>query len=154
MLKKLNIQNELIPLVNFLSRSFTDMISKKIKQNGINLTREQALILRHLYYNDGIVQNELAYISNRDKTTLTRLINKLENKTLLSRVSCSNDQRCKKIFISEAGKELIQQVIPLVDESMHKLMNNITNEEVNNAVQTLHKLMQNIENSHEIKPNT
>lgn len=44
------------------------------KSLSFEITKNQWIVLKKLSANDGTIQNELAFITDRDKTSLTRLI--------------------------------------------------------------------------------
>lgn len=119
---------------------------ESLKERGIDTTREQIILLKHLCTKDGLVQNDLAFISNRDKTSLTRLINKMEEKGLLTRLQCTEDNRCNKIFITAKGRELFESAFPVIEKTAFKLQENLNEEEIAFSIQILKKILNNISN--------
>jgi DNA-binding MarR family transcriptional regulator len=76
------------------------------KSLSFEITKNQWIVLKKLSANDGTIQNELAFITDRDKTFLTRLITTMEKKELVRRVSSIIDKRQNIIYITEKGKKL------------------------------------------------
>lgn len=76
------------------------------KSLSFEITKNQWIVLKKLSANDGTIQNELAFITDRDKTFLTRLITTMEKKELVRRVSSIIDKRQNRIYITEKGKKL------------------------------------------------
>lgn len=149
-LKKLN--ETLIPWVGKTAKLFGALNSDIFKAEKIKINKEQIIILKHLVENDGIVQNDLAHITEKDKTTLARLIQKMEKKELLRRVKCKEDNRCNKIYITSLGKEKFDKVFPRLFENALKVQEDLSKEELEKTIQVLKKVLEKIkELKNEIK---
>ena len=102
-----------------LGRAMTELrvllrqqIQEKIKENGINLTFEMLEVLSCLWRRDGIIQQEIADYTLRDKSSLTYLLDNLVKRKLVSRVEDENDRRNKLIFLTQEGLALKDQLYP------------------------------------------
>ena len=82
---------------------------------GLELTKEQFLVLKFLHDKDGRIQNDLAFITNRSKTSLTRLIHTLEKKGLVIRIISKNDKRANNVFLTEQGKRIFETSMPILN---------------------------------------
>lgn len=138
------LEKTLLPWITLNSKAFTNHILKKLKENGIDSSREQMIILGHLSEKDGQVQNDLAFVTNRDKTSLTRIVNNMQKKGLLERVQCEEDNRCNKIFISKEGRQLFNKGFPIVHQIVKKIQKNISEEEIASSVKVLKQVFQNL----------
>lgn len=130
----------LMPWIGRISKMFGSINKDVFKAKAVDINREQLLILKHLMYNDGLVQNDLALITEKDKTTLTRHINKMEAKGFLKRVQCKNDQRSNKIYITDLGREKFKNVYPLLLENVLKVQEDLSEEEINETIKVLSKI--------------
>lgn len=139
-----DLQSILLPWLSQTSKRYTYLILKTFKEHGIDLSREQMMILKHLLEEDGLVQNDLAFITNRDKTSLTRIITKMEKKGLLNRVQCEDDQRRNKIFITKKGKNAFYEGFPLVKDIADRMQESISAEEIKGTIEVLKKVSQNL----------
>lgn len=147
-----DIQNSLLPYLSQVGKQYSALITSTFKEHGLNLSREQMIILKHLSGNEGLIQNDLAFITNRDKTTLTRIINGMEKKGLLNRKSCPHDSRRNRIFITKKGQEQYNQGFPLVRRIADAMENNLDKEEILATIETLKKVSNNLrELEHEKK---
>ena len=70
----------LIPWVGKTAKFMDYYIRDNMKSHGINISKEQFIVIKHLDEKDGRKQNDLAFITNRSKTSLTRLIHTMEKK--------------------------------------------------------------------------
>jgi DNA-binding MarR family transcriptional regulator len=97
-----------------------------MRKNNIDLTFEMLLVLRSLHYSGIVNQQELANRTYKDKSSLSYLINNLENRDIVKRVEDPEDKRSKKIVMTEYGELLfktIQQIIENVYEEMSQNQN-------------------------------
>lgn len=122
------------------------MINDKFQENDIDLTREQWLVLFKLFNNDGLSQNQLAKYTDRDKTSLARLINIMERKNLVQRIKKETDKRINLIYLTENGKQQFLTALPLIEKTIKKLQKGLSKDEINNTIKTLKKLQKNIKN--------
>ncbi len=140
----MELQKTLGPWIGHTSKMIGCMINDVLQENGIDLTREQWLILFKLQKNDGLSQNQLAKYTDRDKTSLTRLINIMERKNLVQRIKKETDKRINLIFLTETGKQQFDFALPLFGKTIKKLQKGLSEKEINNTIKTLQKIQNNI----------
>ncbi len=81
------------------------------QKNNIKVTKQQWIVLKILHEDtDGICQNELAFITNRNKTSLTRLINVMEKHQLVTRNPSKKMLDKNLIYITNKGKKLFLEM--------------------------------------------
>lgn len=119
-------------------------INDVLAANNIDLTREQWIVLIKLYEHGGLAQNELAFITERDKTSLTRLINTMERKNLVFRKISKKDKRIKLVYVSDFGKMEYENALPVMQSTIQNLQKNLSEKEINNTIHTLQKLQTNL----------
>lgn len=88
----------------------------KSKLEPYNLAPEQNLIMMLLWEKDGLTQNQLVESLNKDKTNIARMASNLENKGFIKRINCEDDRRSVRLYLTEAGKDLGEKVIPIAEE--------------------------------------
>ncbi len=116
--------------LGYVSNSMRNSLTKTFHDNGYDITHAQWLILMMLWMKDGRQQNELTELIFKEKTTITRLIDNLEKKNLLVRVTDLIDKRSKLIYLTNSGKELKNKLTPLVIELNHQASEGISSEEL------------------------
>ncbi|GAA0711205.1 hypothetical protein GCM10009430_00480 [Aquimarina litoralis] len=119
---------------------FGFLVQKAFGENGLDLSKEQWSVLKRLNVNDGQSQNDLAFITHRDKTSMTRLVNTMESKDLVVRKSDENDRRVNRIFLTDYGKEVIEKVTPIMYDLIPAVQESLTEEEIENLINTLKKV--------------
>lgn len=81
-----------------------------------DITPEQWNVLKHLQEKDGISQKDLSYMADKDKTTITRILDSLEERGALHRHINPNDRRSFLIYLTEEGRSLIRELQPIPDK--------------------------------------
>lgn len=102
----------------------------KNKLSPFNLAPEQNFIMMLLWKKDGITQNEIGERLGKDKTNITRMISNLENKGFVRKITCTDDRRCFKIYLTPSGAQLEQEVCPVMEEVGQELVDGISAEEL------------------------
>ena len=112
--------------------------------HGIEISKEQWLVIKKLSDTDGQIQNDLAFITNRSKTSLTRLINTMEKKGLVYRVISKEDKRINHIYLSDLGKEIFSNSLPVLKDLIIDLQDGISIEDLEKTKKVLRRIQNNI----------
>ena len=100
----LDVKNS-INLLSHIHSQSSDFLQKKLSEKGFeNFASSHGNILFQLSRAENMKMNELAKIINRDKSTTTVLVRKLENEGLLKTVPSTDDKRIKIVSLTEKGK--------------------------------------------------
>lgn len=81
---------------------------------NLDITPEQWVILFRLHQRQGQSQSELGDRSVKDKTTITRLLDRLEHKGLAERRRDPNDRRTQRLYLTPKGEVTLAELMPLV----------------------------------------
>jgi len=119
-------------------------INDNLQIRGIKLTHNQFVVLKILSVKDGICQNELAFITERDKTSLTRLISTLESKGMVKRTPAKDDKRKKIIHITDTGINTLNEAWPLMKKLEEELSQDVNSEDLKVLLSVLSKIQANI----------
>ncbi|MCT4630647.1 MarR family winged helix-turn-helix transcriptional regulator [Winogradskyella sp.] len=139
----IDFENSLAPWMGKTVKITEYYLHKGFKENGLDLTKEQMIVLKKLHDNDGINQNELAFLVLRDKSSLARLLSKMEKKGYIKRLQCENDKRCNNVFLTNIGKEMFSKCKPIIKELIQILEKGITKEEKKIVINILKKAQNN-----------
>ncbi|AXT56799.1 MarR family transcriptional regulator [Aquimarina sp. MMG015] len=138
--KAIDLNAHALSWVGKIHYDFGFLVQKAFGENGLDLSKEQWSVLKRLRVNDGQSQNDLAFITHRDKTSMTRLVNTMESKNLVVRKSDENDRRVNRIFLTDYGKEVIEKVTPIMYDLIPAVQESLSNEEIENLIGTLKKI--------------
>lgn len=110
-----------------------------------NLAPEQNFIMLVLWnHKNGISQNEIAELLNKDKTNIARMIVTLENKGLIRRSVNNIDRRSYDVYLTEKGDELRSKIIPITLDANKQIIKGLTKEELDEVKRILKKIMENV----------
>lgn len=138
------IMNSLLPWISKTSKLLGIYMADFFKQRGIDMTREQLILLKFLKDKDGRMQNELAVITERDKASLTRLVRTLERKALVERRSDDKDRRVNRIYLTQKGRQTMEEVVPVLREMIAAVQKDISSDEIAVFIATIKKVQQNL----------
>jgi len=132
--------------VNRTAFLMTDEIGRRFTGIGYALSAQDFSILFRLLKQGPMTQVEIAALTMRDKTTITRRIDGLAKKGLVERNICQDDRRCFRIALTEEGDQALTAMIPLVRDFQQELLSDIPDAEKVVTINTLkhmtEKLMQ------------
>lgn len=117
-------------LVGTAGRYLSNSVQRTFSEHGFNVTTEHWTILVQLWNQDGLTQLELAERIGKDQASVSRLIQNMLNRDLIYRRKDAVDARCKRIFLTEIGKEQQEKLMDLVTETLVKATAGITEEDV------------------------
>ena len=109
-------------------------------KNGIDLSKEQMIVLKKLHDQDGLHQNDLAFLTLRDKSSLTRLLIKMEKKRFIIRKQCKEDKRANNVYLTNLGRGIFIKTRPVIKQVLDTLQQNISKEENDQMIKTLQKI--------------
>lgn len=112
---------------------------------GIDLTKEQMIVLMTLRDQDGVNQNELASLTYRDKSSLARLLSKMENKNYISRSQSEEDKRNNQVFITSDGVAIFNRVKPVIQEIIDTMEYGISEKEKAQMISNLKRIQNNFQ---------
>ena len=76
---------------------------------------------------DGIIMSELAIRVGVDNSTLTRLIQTMDENSLIQKKRNKNDRRSTLIYLSKIGEKNVKLIEENIDQFTNKILQNIPN---------------------------
>ena len=123
------------PLVSLIYRKQTAYINDKLKD--VNLSSGLYPLLINAYKHDGISQEELAGKLHVNESTVTRNLDKLEKKGLITKTP---EKRKKIINVTQKGAEIAQKVLNYDEKWDERIKRNLTDEEFKDFKRLLTKI--------------
>ncbi len=119
-MKKLltNQEKSLGYVIGRAGRALANRLNHNFEKAGYDVTCEQWAILSNLWQKNGLNQKDLAGVSCKDKTSITRLIDVLEKKSLVVRTPDKLDARHKLIYLTNKGKALQQALVAIAQQTL------------------------------------
>ena len=115
-----------------------------LKKMDAGITIDQWAILYELKKEDGLSQYELASRTFKDAPTVTRIIDILSNKKLTDRLPDPEDRRRFSIFLTDLGKNKIDEVLPAARSFREKVWGGLDEETVDMLIDKLNKVFSNL----------
>lgn len=138
------IDKTILPWLGKTTKALDFHIADTFEKEGINLTKAQIIILKVLTMNDGIPQINLAFVTNRNKTSLTRLIHTMEKKGFVERRLNGKDKRVNLVFITGSGKNMLRMATPILMNIIKEIVQGIDKIEIDSTIEVLKKISKNI----------
>lgn len=105
----------------------------------------QDFFLKCIIENEGITSKELSNITKREAATVTKTIQRLENKHYIFRKTDLHDKRVFHIYTTEEGKEIYHQVQLLKKEQSQFLFQILSEQDIEQLKNILLKIKKALE---------
>lgn len=89
-------------------------------------------------------QIQLAKAIGIEQPSLVRTLDQLEEKNLITRHTCANDRRAKRIKLTKFAEPIIKQVNNVIHTTREEILNGISQKEIEWLSQMISKLERNI----------
>ena len=112
----IDFENSIVPWLGRTIKVIDYGFQEMLKRNDLDLTKEQMIVLKKLHDNDGLNQNELAFLTLRNKSSLTRLLSKMENKKYILRKQSKKDKRINNVYLTT--KPILKEMITDIEANI------------------------------------
>ena len=112
-------------------------VSKHLPENLKFLTVEQIQILQLLWQNDRIKQTDISEHLNKDKPSISRIIQTMSSHDLIERMTPNADKRIKYICLTKLGKDIQESVEQSIQDSMDNVFSDYDTDEVDFLISLL-----------------
>ena len=124
----------------------TRLLNKLLAQKNITaFNGEQGRILHVLWENDGISNQELSKRSGLAMSSLTTMLERMEEKNLLTRKGCPKDKRKCLLFLTEHANSLKKEYDEISDKMTKLSFEGISEDERLAFEKTLENVIHNLE---------
>lgn len=138
------LEKQIILFLNIAHNSVKQCMTEAFKKGGFNLTPEQFLVMDTLWDEGVLTQQQIADITMRDKNSIVKLIDGLESRKLVRRVSNPKDRRQNLIKVTDHSLKIREKVDKLALEAVCSIVGDIPEEEMRAFVRTLAAMEKNM----------
>ncbi|RAV02683.1 MarR family winged helix-turn-helix transcriptional regulator [Paenibacillus sp. YN15] len=117
-----------------------------IETKKFGLTTEQYGLLFQLHNREKVSQKKLANLIHKDQATTGKIVEKLEAKGLLKRLTDPSDRRAFQLYISDNCGEVLNKLKPLAEALNAKAWEGISTEEIKMFESIMLRLQNNLNN--------
>lgn len=136
-----------LSLISHIHSESQEFLEKRLAEKGLeSLASSHGFILFILSKKKSMLMGELSSAINRDKSTTTVLVKKLEKLGFVKTQKSEEDSRKKIITLTEKGKKYNETTAELSKELLTKAFSGFSDEEKNSLFSLLCKLSENLEN--------
>ena len=138
------LSKEVAVELNLTGCKLKQFIAAKLRQMDVPLTPEQFILIDLLWNQGSMSQQQLADQMQKDKNSVTKLVDALERKGFVVREQNRQDRRSNTLVLTEKAEGLKpgakQKGISILDE----MLVGISEDELRSFLVTLHKLNRNM----------
>ena len=132
-------------LLDRTARRVKQYAQQKFNELDLNITVDQWLLLKHLYENESMKQNELAEVLFKDNPTLTRIIDLLCDKGLAMRKTHPTDRRSFNVELTKEGKKKVELIKPKIKAIRLKAWEGLSERDFTHFKKVLNTIYHNLE---------
>jgi MarR family transcriptional regulator, temperature-dependent positive regulator of motility len=116
-------------LIRRLNQISTNVFQREMKKAGIDLTQVQFAALQSVFEAPGIDQAGVAANIAYDRATIGGVIDRLEQKGLVTRIVSPRDKRAREVRLTSAGTQLFKDVLPIVRSIQGEILSGLSGAE-------------------------
>jgi len=136
--------NSSISLLSNIHSITADFLTEKLKAKGFpEFASSHGNILFQLSVNEKMTMGDLSEKINRDKSTTTVLVRKLEKEGFITGESDPSDKRSRIIFLTEKGKQFNATARELSQELLSTFYKDFSESEKQQFLESLQKIKKN-----------
>ena len=136
--------SRLIDTMRDIRKAVRTQFMKKMKDHDLDLTIEMLEVLYILWDKDNVNQQEIVDKTNRNKASITSLIDNMNARGLVQRNPDPQDRRNKLISLTEEGEDYQKRLIPLLEEVYAPLLTADLIQEIENTTIKLQIILRTI----------
>ncbi len=145
-------QEDTLPrLIYLTSQEMSNFLEKVL--SPYDLTLEQFHILKHMEPSLGMSQRQIGEIVNKTAANITRILDRMEAKSLVVRRDNPEDRRASLVFLTEKGHALLKEVFGNFEKFSADLVQGITEKEQQIVRKTMAKMTSNLQRMSELLGN-
>lgn len=139
-----DFNNIIIYWINRLGFLTRKELQSRFAESGENITPEEWALLMQLWVKDDQTPSNLADNTIRDRTTVTRLLDGMVKKGLVTRTQSETDRRQICIKLSPTGQEMEKRLVPIAKGLIADALDGIDKQDVDKALEVLRKMNENL----------
>ncbi|WP_346939003.1 MarR family transcriptional regulator [uncultured Clostridium sp.] len=129
-------------ITNKSAKKLADEFNRRLQEHGT--TRVQWIALFYIGKAGEISQKELSDYMDIKESSMVRLIDRMEKEELVERRKDSEDRRISKIILTDRGKFLKEELMPIGQEFQNDVVKGISKENLEVFKEVLQRMTYNI----------
>ena len=145
------LEKQLFLFLNIVHNSMKQLMSDSFRKGGFKLSPEQFLVMDTLWDEGVLTQQQIADITMRDKNSIVKLIDGLESRKLVKRISNPEDRRQNLIKVTPYSMKIRDDVETIAYESVYKIIGEISRDDLKLFVRVLAAMERNLNPSSDLE---
>ncbi len=145
------LEKQVFLFLNIVHNSMKQRINETFRSKGFQLSPEQFLVMDTLWDEGVLTQQQIADITMRDKNSIVKLIDGLENRKLVKRVSNPNDRRQNLIKVTPHSLKIRDEIEALAYEAVRGILQDIPQEDLKVIVNVFARMESNMDPSSDLE---
>jgi DNA-binding MarR family transcriptional regulator len=138
----LDLKRRLVAQLIESSRLLRNYIDNRAKGRGT--TRAQWIVLFRLRQQEGLSQVDLADVLELQPISLVRLLDRLVEQGLLERRRHPKDRRANRLFLTRAGRDLVDDLDSLRDSIALDVLKDVPSSAIETSLEVLNSVKDNV----------
>ncbi|MBP5390520.1 MAG: MarR family transcriptional regulator [Bacteroidales bacterium] len=132
--------------LNLVHNRFKQYVAGIFEEHGFNITPEQFLVMDALWDEGVLTQQQIADYLLKDKNSVVKLVDGLEDRKLVRRTSNPKDRRQNLIEVTDYALSIKDKVTKVAMDAVDKIVNGIPKEDMMAYIRVLSKMAENMNN--------
>ena len=134
-------------LIRRLNQLSTQVFAHHVQAAGYDLTPVQFAALDAMRSNPGLDQAGIAALIAYDRATIGGVIDRLQQKGLVTRSISKRDRRAREVALSDMGHQVYQDVLPTIVRVQGEILEGLTDDEQKQFLRLAEKALRSATNS-------
>lgn len=139
------LSKQLGVFLNFVHNRFKQNVNDAFIKGGYDMTAEQFLLMDTLWTEGVMTQQQIADIMLKDKNSVVKLIDSLEEKKLVKRVNSPKDRRQNLIKVTSKAEKIKDGLTSIAISAVDSITDGIKAEEMQTFINVLDRMAQNMD---------
>ena len=132
--------------LNLVHNRFKQYVAGIFEDEGLNITPEQFLVMDTLWDEGVLTQQQIADYILKDKNSVVKLVDGLEERNLVRRSNNPRDRRQNLIEVTDYAMKIKDKVTKVAMDAVDKIINGITKDDMQKFIRVLSKMAENMNN--------
>ena len=132
-------------LIETAFRMMTKRFVHNAYKSGVNISLDQWQVLGPVWQLKSPSQKQLGEVCLKNKASITRTIDSLEEKSLVVRVPDQIDHRIKRVVLTNLGEQLFYDVLPIMEKTREEVRGDISEDQIDTFKNVLSEIIQNLD---------
>lgn len=135
------MENRICPLINKAALYHKRLMAKMLER--FEVTYAQYHVLKTIKEHQSLTAKEILVHLDTDKATLSGVLNRLEQKNLITRTKDENDRRLLHVHLTKAAGALLEAIRTKEKECEESISKGIKSRELKNFLNVMDKIIDN-----------